>query len=247
MREIQHVAIIMDGNGRWANSRHHQRIWGHIRGASVVSTIVEKASDMKLKQLTLFAFSTENWVRPEKEVKTLFLLLHKFVTKERDRILKNNIRFSTLGGLEKLPDFIKKKVVELEEDSKSMTGLGLTIAFDYGGRQEIVNAAQVLIDKKLPVTIENFENQLQSRDIGNVDLLIRTGGVLRLSNFLLWSCAYAEFYFTPTPWPDFKASDFEMICDEINKRERRFGDTTNSGPYEEVAAKASQQRDRFVW
>ena len=224
-QNLDHVAIIMDGNGRWARQRGRPRLWGHIRGSAIVSKIVQEAQDCKIRALTLYAFSTENWQRPIAEIQFLFNLLKKYLKKEKKRILKNNIRFRIMGDIKKLPITIQESIRELENLTKTLDGLKLTFAFGYGGRDEIVWAANNFI-KKNPgtlLTVENFAQSLMIPDLGDVDLLIRTGGDCRISNFLLWQCAYAELYFTAIRWPDFRPGEFRHICQEVKKRERRFG------------------------
>lgn len=223
VNKIKHLAIIMDGNGRWAKQRAHERIWGHVRGSSIVSDIVQTSDDLGIKALTLYAFSTENWSRPELEVKTLFKLLKKFLEKERNRILKNNIKFRVIGDISKLPNCTTSIINELTNLTKDAKGLMLTFAFGYGGRDEIVKAVKKLVDKGLEVTEDNISGAMYSPEIGDVDLLIRTGGDQRLSNFLLWQSAYAEFFFTQTKWPDFTKEELVSILKQVECRERRFG------------------------
>lgn len=223
--KIKHVAIIMDGNGRWAGLRSHSRVWGHIRGSDVVSNIVEEADDFGLSALTLYAFSTENWARPLGEVKVLFKLLKKFLLKERKRILKNKIKFRVIGDISDLPEKTQKLIKDLEEETKDMPGLKLNFAFGYGGRKEIVDAVNSFIkaNPQKEITIEDLSENLYIPEAGDVDLLIRTGGDQRVSNFLLWQVAYAELFFTSTKWPDFTRSEFREILDNASQRERRFG------------------------
>jgi len=228
--KLEHIAIIMDGNGRWAQTRSHARVWGHIRGSKIVSNIVEEADDLGVRALTLYAFSTENWSRPVTEVTVLFKLLKKFLIKERKRVLKNNIQFKVMGDTSKLPEKTKEIIQELENDSVDNTGLKLTFAFGYGGRDEIVQATNQFI-KENPgkeITEELLQSYLLLPEIGDVDLLIRTGGDQRISNFLLWQSAYAEFYFTDTKWPDFKREEFRKIYEFVSLRERRFGNISSS-------------------
>ena len=223
--KIKHVAIIMDGNGRWAQNRCRPRIWGHIRGSSIVSHIVEEADDLGLDALTLYAFSTENWSRPLKEVTTLFSLLKKFLLKERKRILKNQIRFKVIGDTSQLPLPTKELINKLEEETKSFKGLKLTFAFGYGGRAEMVRAVNnwMADNPGKEFTEEEMGKYLYQPDLGDVDLLIRTGGDQRISNFLLWQMAYAELFFTNTKWPDFTREEFRGIIYQVSGRERRFG------------------------
>ena len=222
---LKHVAIIMDGNGRWASLRSHQRIWGHVRGAGVVSSIVEEADQLGLRALTLYAFSTENWNRPQGEVTVLFKLLKKFLLRERDRILSNQIRFKVIGDIGGLPQETQKLILELEKDTTELRGMRLTFAFGYGGRAEIVNALNFFIEKNSLKKINEqiLQEFFLSSSTGDVDLLIRTGGEQRISNFLLWQMAYAELYFTPTKWPEFGVAEFRKIIAEVSERERRFG------------------------
>lgn len=225
MSNIKHVAIIMDGNGRWANKRFRPRIWGHVRGSSVVSEIVQAADDLGLSALTLYAFSTENWCRPLEEVSTLFKLLKKFLVKEKQRILANNIKFQVIGEIQNLPPETIALIKEVEDLTKTATGLKLTFAFSYGSRAEIIRAVNNFqIDNPGKLISETDLNNLMYRpETGDVDLMIRTGGEQRISNFLLWQMAYAELYFTPTKWPDFSASEFKKIIEHVSCRERRFG------------------------
>jgi undecaprenyl diphosphate synthase len=225
MTSLKHVAIIMDGNGRWAKQRFRPRIWGHVRGSGVVSDIVKSADDLGIKSLTLYAFSTENWSRPVDEVSTLFKLLKKFLSKEKQRILKNNIKFKVIGETQNLPVETIKLIQEVESLTEKATGLNLTFAFSYGGRSEILRAMNNFIQENpgMAVTDEDLSSYLYRPEIGDVDLMIRTGGDQRVSNFLLWQMAYAELYFTPTKWPDFSANEFTKIIEHVSGRERRFG------------------------
>ena len=221
----KHVAIIMDGNGRWAQARSHPRVWGHIRGSQVVSEIVEEADDLGVKSLTLYAFSTENWSRPLREVTTLFTLLKKFLLKERKRIIDNRISFKVIGDISTLPEPTIDLIEELERTTQDFEGLKLTFAFGYGGRDEIVGAVNrfILENPGKSVDENSLEKYLLRPEIGDVDLLIRTGGDQRISNFLLWQVCYAELFFTPTKWPDFSKEEFRQIIISTSKRERRFG------------------------
>ncbi len=224
-KTLNHIAIIMDGNGRWANLRSHSRIFGHVRGASNISDIVEASIDLNIKSLTLYAFSTENWSRPLDEIKVLFSLLQKFLKREEKKIIKQQIKFKVIGDLDKLPDDTQKMIRRLEELTKNFNKINLTFAFSYGGRGEIVNAVNTHIKNNpgLPVTQEDIANNLMNPEIGDVDLLIRTGGEKRISNFLLWQMAYSEMYFTKSHWPDFSKEEFNQIINDVSKRERRFG------------------------
>ena len=222
---IKHVAVIMDGNGRWAKQRSHPRVWGHVRGSAVVSHIVQEADDLGIEALTMYAFSSENWSRPQTEVLVLFNLLYKFLKKERARILKNNIRFKIMGDVSNLPEQTKKLIGQLESETAHHTGLKLTFAFGYGARAEIAYAVNRFM-KANPgkeITEDVLNDYLMIPDLGDVDLLIRTGGDHRVSNFMLWQIAYAEMFFTETKWPDFTVTEFRYIIEQVAKRERRFG------------------------
>jgi undecaprenyl diphosphate synthase len=241
---LKHVAIIMDGNGRWANIRSHERVWGHVRGSTIVADIVEEADRMGINALTMYAFSSENWCRPQGEVKVLFRLLHKFLIKERLRILKNNIRFKIMGDISNLPIDTKNLIEQLELESKNNIGLKLTFAFGYGGRSEIVFAMNSFIKDNPGKELDEdqLSKYLMVPDIGDVDLLIRTGGDYRVSNFLLWQIAYAELYFTETKWPDFSVKEFNEIVLKVSKRERRFGAIAQSENLSENLLKAKQNK-----
>ncbi|MBC7429923.1 MAG: di-trans,poly-cis-decaprenylcistransferase [Bacteriovorax sp.] len=222
---IKHVAVIMDGNGRWAKKRAHPRVWGHVRGSAVVSHIVREADDLGVEALTMYAFSSENWSRPQTEVKVLFNLLYKFLKKERERILKNNIKFRIMGDISNLPAQTRGLIAQLESETVDHTGLKLTFAFGYGGRAEIAYAVNryMTANPGKEITEENISNFMMIPELGDVDLLIRTGGDHRVSNFMLWQIAYAEMFFTETKWPDFTVVEFRYILEQVSKRERRFG------------------------
>ena len=222
---IKNVAIIMDGNGRWAKRRFRPRIWGHVRGSSIVSNIVEEADSLGIESLTLYAFSTENWSRPESEVLNLFKLLKKFLQKEKKRIMTNKIRFKVIGHAHNLPHETLSLLNELEEMSAGHTGLKLTFAFGYGGRDELICGFNRFIKENPGKQLEenDFPKYLFNADVPEIDLLIRTGGDSRISNFLLWQIAYAELFFTSTMWPDFTRKEFRDIIEDVSKRERRFG------------------------
>lgn len=247
MSKIKHVAIIMDGNGRWAKKRFRPRLWGHVRGSSVVSEIVEAADDIGIKALTLYAFSTENWSRPLEEVSGLFKLLKKFLVKEKNRILANNIKFKVIGEIQSLPPETISLISEMEELTKGATGLRLTFAFNYGGRAEIVravNAFQLKHPDRL-LTENDLQSFMYRPETGDVDLMIRTGGEQRISNFLLWQMAYAELYFTPTKWPDFSSEEFIKIVEHVSVRERRFGNISDQGDLEQSMGQAKLNKTYF--
>jgi undecaprenyl diphosphate synthase len=243
----QHIAIVMDGNGRWAHSRFRPRIWGHVRGSQVVSTIVEAANDIGVKSLTLYAFSTENWSRPVDEVKILIKILKKFLIKEEQRIIKNNIKFKVIGDTTDLSSEIVNIIHSLENRTKNASGLNLTFAFSYGGRKEIIDSINNCIDKnpRQKITEKDLSSMLYRPEIGDVDLLIRTGGDLRISNFLLWQIAYAELFFTKTQWPDFTPEEFNKIILEVSSRERRFGNLGDSKDLNSACEKANLNKIDF--
>jgi undecaprenyl diphosphate synthase len=225
MSKLKHVAIIMDGNGRWAQARRRPRVWGHVRGSAIVTDIVVKANDLGIEALTLYAFSTENWNRPAREVSTLFLLLKKFLLKERKKIIKNKVQFEVIGDFSNLPKDTIDIIHKLTDETKNFTGLKLSFAFGYGGRAEIVDSINTFINDHpgQDISVENITRGLYRPSTGDVDLLIRTGGDQRISNFLLWQCAYAELYFTETKWPEFSVKELEAIVKTVENRERRFG------------------------
>ncbi len=238
---IRHVAIIMDGNGRWAKERAHPRVWGHVRGSQVVSQIVEKADELGVKALTLYAFSTENWSRPMTEVNVLFKLLKKYLVKEEQRIIRNNIKFQIIGDTSHLSADTRKIIDSLQDRTKDFDGLKLTFAFGYGGRKEIVDAFNRFASENPGKTIgeDDLNEYLYRPEIGDVDLLIRTGGDQRVSNYLLWQIAYAELFFTKTKWPDFTTDEFSKIIELVSTRERRFGFVQGQDSLEESLQKAS--------
>lgn len=247
MSSIKHVAIIMDGNGRWAKKRFRPRIWGHVRGSAVVSDIVEAADDLGLNALTMYAFSTENWSRPLEEVSSLFKLLKKFLIKEKARILSNNIKFKVIGDIQNLPIETVSLINEMEALTANATGLKLTFAFNYGGRAEImraVNAFQIAHPDRL-MTEGDLTDLMYRPETGDVDLMIRTGGEQRISNFLLWQMAYAELYFTPTKWPEFTPNEFTKIISHVSNRERRFGNVSASA-LELSVEKAETNKSAYI-
>lgn len=226
----QHVAIILDGNGRWAKKRLMPRNYGHMQGAKTVEQICEDAYDLGIKYLTVYAFSTENWKRPDDEVSTLMKLLKSYLKDCIKRSNKNNMRVRVLGDITGLSQELQDKIVELEEVSAGNTGLNFQVALNYGGRDEIVRAVKHMMhdfeDNK--ITIDEIDDKmigryLDTKDIPDPDLMIRTSGEQRLSNYLLWQLAYSEFYFTDVLWPDFNKQELQKAIEFYNGRERRFG------------------------
>jgi undecaprenyl diphosphate synthase len=246
--QIKHLAIIMDGNGRWAQRRSHQRVWGHIRGAARVSEVVEESARLGLNALTLYTFSVENWSRPRQEISTLFKLFGKFLVRERARIIKNNICFKVIGDSTLLPANIQKQISTLESDTADNSGMKLSLAFGYGGREEISAACRQAIanNPTSAVTSQEIEQHLFRPESGDVDLLIRTGGDHRISNFLLWQIAYAELFFTDTPWPEFDSRELRSIIDQAKQRERRFGATEVSLGLDVTHQMAQENRSYFA-
>ncbi len=228
----QHIAIIMDGNGRWAQAQGKGRVSGHKAGVDSVRAVVQGARKAGIKVLTLFAFSSENWQRPEKEISVLMDLFMFVLTKEVKRLHKNNIRFQVIGDLNRFSDTLQKSITKSEQLTENNTGLVLSIAANYGGRWDITNAAKKLASQVQTneITLDDInEDSLHKHtclaQLPPLDLLIRTGGDYRISNFLLWQAAYAEFYFTDVLWPDFNESEFAQAIDVFDQRERRFGKT----------------------
>ena len=226
----QHVAIILDGNGRWAKSKGMPRNYGHVQGAKTVEVICEEAYRMGIQYLTVYAFSTENWNRPADEVDALMGLLRNYMKTCLKTAAKNNMCVRVIGEKSRLDEDIRKRIGELEKATKENTGLHFQIAINYGGRDEIVRAAKKLavqvqegILKPEDITQERFDNALDTAGIPEPDLLIRTCGEQRISNFLLWQLAYTEFYFTPVAWPDFTKEELEKAVAAYNKRDRRYG------------------------
>ena len=227
----RHVAIIMDGNGRWAKRRGWMRIRGHERGADVVREVTEECARIGIERLTLYAFSAENWKRPEREVALLMKLLRKFLVDERPTILKNNIRFTAIGRLEMLPDEVMGDLRETIGASATNTGMVLCLALSYGGRSEILDAGRKVAAEASrgalnPATLteDSFRAYLYDPGMPDPDLLIRTGGDVRISNFLLWQISYAEIWVTPVMWPEFSGEHLHAALRDYAARERRFGD-----------------------
>lgn len=226
----QHVAIILDGNGRWAKSKGMPRNYGHVQGAKTVEVICEEAYRMGIQYLTVYAFSTENWNRPADEVDALMGLLRNYMKTCLKTAAKNNMCVRVIGEKSRLDADIRKRIGELEEATKENTGLHFQIAINYGGRDEIVRAAKKLavqvkegVLKPEDITQERFDDALDTAGIPEPDLLIRTCDEQRISNFLLWQLAYTEFYFTPVAWPDFTKEELEKAVAAYNKRDRRYG------------------------
>ncbi len=243
-----HIAIIMDGNGRWANRRNMPRVAGHRAGIDPVRGTVEACARLGITALTLYAFSVENWKRPRHEVETLWRLLRYYLSRELPELMENNIRLAAIGRLDALPRQVRQELESVMEATSGNNGLIVNLAINYGGRAELVDAVNALLDKAriegtlddLQITEEAIASKLYTANIPDPDLLIRTSGEMRISNFLLWQIAYSELYVTETLWPDFKRSDLLRAILDYQKRDRRFGGvkTESAGPEAEAIAEA---------
>ena len=220
----QHVAIIMDGNGRWAEMHGLKRVHGHREGSRAVRAVVTTARKMGIPVLTLYAFSSENWNRPLSEIRTLMSLLKEFLIQEKKTLLENNIRLKVIGNSKKLPQLVLREIYKVEKETQHNNGMVLNIALSYGGREEIVNAVKKIIrEGKTKINEKIFSQYLYTQGLPDPDLLIRSSGEMRISNFLLWQCAYSEFYFTDTLWPDFNEEEFYKALHTFQLRKRRYG------------------------
>lgn len=226
----QHVAVIMDGNGRWAKQRHLPRIEGHRQGAESARVIIRTAGDLGIKYLTLYAFSAENWNRPKDEVDTLMKYLISYLKSETPDLNKNNVRLEAIGQIYRLPENVQEQLRKSIQTLSKNNGLTLVLALSYGGRNEIVEAVRAIAGKvrrgqiePADITEQTVSQHLWTRAMPDPDLLIRTSGEMRVSNFLLWQISYAEFVITPTLWPDFRKAQFYAALEEYAKRHRRFG------------------------
>ncbi len=221
-----HIAVIMDGNGRWAKKHNKPRLYGHREGMKTVRRIIEGAAEAKIKYLSLYAFSTENWARPKEEIKGLFSLLEHFCQKETKNLVNNGIRVFFIGRLYQFSEKLRTLLKNVEEKTAKGKNLNVAIALNYGGQQEIVDAVKKIVKSNInadELNEKNFYNFLYNSELPPVDLLIRTSGEYRISNFLLYQCAYAEFYFTKTLWPEFTKEEFFFAIKDFLNRERRFG------------------------
>jgi undecaprenyl diphosphate synthase len=230
MNVPNHVAIILDGNGRWAKAKGLPRTSGHVQGAKTVEQICEDAYNMGIKYLTVYAFSTENWKRPDSEVKTLMNLLRNYMKNSIKRAMKNNMCVRVIGDKTGLAEDLRESIDKLENETRNNTGLHFQIAINYGGRDELRRGISKLAGKVASgelkpedISEEVIENELDTKGIPSPDLLIRTSGEQRISNFLLWQLAYSELYFTPVPWPDFNKDELEKAVEAYNNRDRRYG------------------------
>jgi undecaprenyl diphosphate synthase len=227
---LDHLAIIMDGNGRWAQSHGRNRLFGHIKGTKVAKKIIEECVRLNVPYLTLYAFSTENWLRPKDEVSFLMSLLSRYLEKERQNLVKNNINFSVIGDIARLPDHTRHEIEKTIMVTKDNTGLKLVFALSYGGRQEILDASKRLamdvakgVVNPDDINEDSFRKYLSTHPMPDPDLIIRTSGESRLSNFLTWQSVYSELYITDVLWPDFTIEALHKALNHFQKRERRFG------------------------
>ena len=224
MNALNHVAIIMDGNGRWGLKKKKSRNYGHLKGIKSVETVIKTSIINKIRYLTLYTFSTENWKRPESEIDFLFDLIRKSLKKKINKIIKQGIKVNIIGNRQRLPKDIIKIVKLIEKKTKKNKRITLNLALNYGSKEEIIKACQKIALKKVKeININSFEKELYTKNIPDPEVLIRTGGTKRLSNFLLWQIAYSELVFIDTLWPDFSEKDYVRALLEFESRERRFG------------------------
>ena len=223
MNKINHIAIIMDGNGRWGKKRGKSRNYGHLKGVEVIQNLVKESIKKKIPILTFFTFSTENWKRPKKEISFLFKLIEDYFNKEINNLKKNGVKINILGNINTLPKKIKKCLIRSINITKNCKNIRVNLAINYGSKHEILNTLKILKKSQIKVTEKNFEKKLYTKGIPDPDLLIRTGGKKRLSNFLLWQLSYSELYFIDKLWPDFTVGDYNKILKHFRKVKRNFG------------------------
>lgn len=224
MNELNHIAIIMDGNGRWGLKKKNSRNYGHLKGLKTVETIIKSSVDKKIPFLTLYTFSTDNWKRPESEINFLFDLIRKALKKNLKKIMKQGIKINIIGKKKNLPKDIIKTIKLIETRTYNNKGIVLNIALNYGSKEEIINAFKNLAaEQNKEINIENFEKKLYTKHIPHPDILIRTGGAKRLSNFLLWQLAYTEIFFIDKLWPEFNQNDFNKVINKFHRIKRNFG------------------------
>lgn len=218
-----HLAFIMDGNGRWAKNRLLPRNAGHRAGVLAVKNTIQNAIDLNIKYITFYAFSTENWKRSKEEINTLFDIFREFLRDNKDIYKDKDIKIIILGDMARFPDDMQTSINEIVEDTKNCSKLVVSIAFNYGSRDEILRAAKLISQNKEEINEENFKKYLYTKDIPDPDMIIRTSGEMRLSNFMLFQCAYSELYFIDKNWPDFNYNEFVKVINEYGRRNRRFG------------------------
>lgn len=224
----RHIGFIMDGNGRWAKLRGKSRSYGHKKGADVIEEVVSACFDEGVEAVSLYAFSTENWSRPKEEIDTIFDLLEKFLRRYENKLVNERIRLIISGDLSEISEKLRNRSISVMKNTERFVGKTLNIAINYGGRAEIVRAAKLLAEAGEPITEENLAGRLYTAGLPDIDLVVRTSGESRLSNFFLWQCAYAELYFTDVLWPDFKTEELKKALDWFAGRKRRFGNITNA-------------------
>jgi len=224
MNQLNHVAIIMDGNGRWGLEKKGSRNYGHLKGLSAVETIIQSSISQRIPYLTLYTFSTENWKRPEEEINFLFGLIRKHIKKNLKKIIKQGIKINIIGKRKRLPKDIVKSLKLIEDKTKKNNVITINLALNYGSKEEIVDACKKLVfSKNKKIDIRDFQKKLYTKTIPDPDILIRTGGIRRLSNFLLWQLAYSEMFFVDKMWPDFNENDFNKIIRKFQNINRNFG------------------------
>ena len=218
-----HVAIIMDGNGRWGIKNKNSRDYGHKKGILTVEKIIEAAIDKKIKFLTLFVFSTENWKRPTNEIKYLFKLLSNYIDKEIGQLIKKNIKIKVIGNITPFPKILRSKILKIQKETKLNNKIQVNMALNYGSRDEIIYAVKKLKKNSIKINEENITKNLYTNNIPDPEILIRTGDVKRISNFLIWQTIYSEIFFVKKMWPDFSRNDFFKIINKFKKIKRKFG------------------------
>ena len=223
MNKINHIAIIMDGNGRWGRKKKKSRNFGHINGIKVIERLVKDSIKIKVPILTFYAFSTENWRRPRGEINFLFKLIDRYFIKEINNLVKNNIKINILGNIKILPKKVRLRLLESIKRTNKCKKILINLAINYGSKDEIIESVRRMSRKKVPISIKNFENNLYTKNLPDPDILIRTGGKRRLSNFLLWQLAYSEIYFVDKLWPDFNVNDYHRILKNFRTVKRNFG------------------------
>lgn len=224
----RHIGFIMDGNGRWAKLRGKSRSYGHKKGADVIEEVVSACFFEGVEAVSLYAFSTENWSRPKEEIDTIFDLLEKFLRRYENKLVNERIRLIISGDLSEISEKLRNRSISVMKNTERFVGKTLNIAINYGGRAEIVRAAKLLSETGEPITEENLAGRLYTTGLPDIDLVVRTSGESRLSNFFLWQCAYAELYFTDVLWPDFGTEELKKALDWFAGRKRRFGNITNA-------------------
>ena len=223
MNPVKHVAIIMDGNGRWGIKHKNSRNAGHRAGLNTVESVIDECLKINIKYLTLYTFSTENWKRPKKEINFLFNLLENFLTNKIDNLLKKNIKLKFIGEINKLPIRLRKIIKNSELKTSKNSSLQVNVALNYGSKSELINSIKNIRKKKIKINEKNIDNNLFTKNIIDPDILIRTGNTQRLSNFMLWQLAYTEIFFEKKLWPDFKSNDFKKILNKFKSIKRNFG------------------------